>query len=178
MMQVDDLDFADDLTLLLHTQQQMQEKTTSVAAASATVCLNIHKGKSKIIRYNTTRTKQITLDEEYLENVNTFTYLGTIIREHDGSDVDMKARIDKCLSTNTNVRIFNTNVKTALLYGVGNCRTTKAIIKKKQMFINSCLCKILQIRLPRHYYQQPTIVKENKSDFSGGSNQEELLEVA
>ncbi|VDO62417.1 unnamed protein product [Schistosoma margrebowiei] len=30
-MQLDDLDFADNLTLLSHTQQQMQEKTTSVA---------------------------------------------------------------------------------------------------------------------------------------------------
>ncbi|VDO56766.1 unnamed protein product [Schistosoma margrebowiei] len=35
-MQLDDLDFADDLSLLSHKQQQMQEKTTSVAAASTT----------------------------------------------------------------------------------------------------------------------------------------------
>ncbi|VDP52895.1 unnamed protein product [Schistosoma margrebowiei] len=34
-MQLDDLDFADDLALLFQSQQQMQEKTTSVAAASA-----------------------------------------------------------------------------------------------------------------------------------------------
>ncbi|VDP38489.1 unnamed protein product [Schistosoma margrebowiei] len=34
-MQLDDLDFADDLALLFQTQQQMQEKTNSVAAASA-----------------------------------------------------------------------------------------------------------------------------------------------
>ncbi|VDP17131.1 unnamed protein product [Schistosoma margrebowiei] len=33
-MQLDDLDLAGDLFLLSHTQQQMQEKTTSVAAAS------------------------------------------------------------------------------------------------------------------------------------------------
>ncbi|VDP45978.1 unnamed protein product [Schistosoma curassoni] len=45
-MQLDDLDFADDLALLSQTQQQMQEKTISVAAASAAVGLNIHKGKS------------------------------------------------------------------------------------------------------------------------------------
>ncbi|VDP33571.1 unnamed protein product [Schistosoma margrebowiei] len=32
-MQLDDLDFADDLALLSQTQQQMQEKTNSVAAA-------------------------------------------------------------------------------------------------------------------------------------------------
>ncbi|VDP82989.1 unnamed protein product [Schistosoma mattheei] len=95
MMQVDELDFADDLTLLLHTQQQMQEKTTSVAEAPAVVGLNIHKGKSKIFRYNTTRTKQITLDEEALENVNTYTYLDSITNDHGGSDIDVKARNDK-----------------------------------------------------------------------------------
>ncbi|VDP35909.1 unnamed protein product [Schistosoma curassoni] len=53
-MQPDDLDFADELALLSHTQQQMQEKTTNAATASAAVGLNIHRGKSKILRYNTT----------------------------------------------------------------------------------------------------------------------------
>ncbi|VDP68834.1 unnamed protein product [Schistosoma curassoni] len=48
-MQLDDLHFKDDLVLLSRTQQQMQEKTTSVAAASAVVGLNIHKRKSKIL---------------------------------------------------------------------------------------------------------------------------------
>ncbi|VDO58169.1 unnamed protein product [Schistosoma margrebowiei] len=61
-MQLDDLDFADDLALLSQSQQQMQEKTTSVAAASAAVGLNIHKGKSKILRYNTACTNPMTID--------------------------------------------------------------------------------------------------------------------
>ncbi|VDP75257.1 unnamed protein product [Schistosoma mattheei] len=55
-MQLDDLDYADDLALLSQTQQQMQEKTTSVAEASMAIGLNIHKWKSKILRYNTTCT--------------------------------------------------------------------------------------------------------------------------
>ncbi|CAH8556451.1 unnamed protein product, partial [Schistosoma margrebowiei] len=59
-MQLDDLDFADDLALLSHTQPQMQEKTNNIAVASAAVGFNIHKRKSKIIRYNTTCTNQIT----------------------------------------------------------------------------------------------------------------------
>ncbi|VDP44613.1 unnamed protein product [Schistosoma mattheei] len=59
-MQLDDLDFADDLALLSQTQQQMQEKTTSVAA----VGLNIHKGKSRILRYNTECTNPIQLTEK------------------------------------------------------------------------------------------------------------------
>ncbi|VDP52803.1 unnamed protein product, partial [Schistosoma curassoni] len=74
-VQLDDLDFADDLALLSQTQQQMQEKTNSVVA----VGLNIHKGKSKILRYNTACTNLITIEGEDLEDVKTFTYLGSMI---------------------------------------------------------------------------------------------------
>ncbi|VDP24398.1 unnamed protein product [Schistosoma margrebowiei] len=94
-MQFDDLDFAADLALLSQTQQQMQEKKNSVAAASAAVGLNIHIGKSKVLRYNTACTNPITIDGEDLENVKTFTYLDSIIDEHGGSDADVKARIGK-----------------------------------------------------------------------------------
>ncbi|VDP68380.1 unnamed protein product [Schistosoma curassoni] len=94
-MQLDDLDFADDLALLSQSQQQMQEKTTSVAAASAAVGLNIHKGKSKILRYNTTCTNPITIDGEDLEDVKIFTYLGSIIDEHGESDADQQPTMGK-----------------------------------------------------------------------------------
>ncbi|VDO68557.1 unnamed protein product [Schistosoma mattheei] len=105
----------------------MQQKTTSVAAASVAVGLNIHKGKSKIFRCNTACTIPITIDGEDSEDVKTSTYLGSIIDEQGGSDADVKARIRKVravylqlkniwnskqLSTNTKVRIFNTNVNT------------------------------------------------------------------
>ncbi|VDP33005.1 unnamed protein product [Schistosoma mattheei] len=68
------------------------QKTTSVAAA---VGLNIHKGKSKILLFNTACNNRITLDGEDLEDVKTFTYLGSIISEHRGSDADVKAWIGK-----------------------------------------------------------------------------------
>ncbi|VDP40188.1 unnamed protein product [Schistosoma curassoni] len=93
--QLDDLDFTDDLALLSHAQQQTKEKTTSVAAASAEVGLNIHKEKSKILRYNTACTNPITIDGEDLEDVENFIYLVRIIDEHGGSDADVKARIGK-----------------------------------------------------------------------------------
>uniref|UniRef100_A0A183KAE2 DUF6451 domain-containing protein n=1 Tax=Schistosoma curassoni TaxID=6186 RepID=A0A183KAE2_9TREM len=140
----------------------MHGKTISVAAVSAAVGFNIHKGKSKILPYNTACTNSITIDGEDLEDL-TFTYLGSTIDEHGGSDADVKARIGKArvaylqlkniwnskqLSTNTKVGIFNTNVKTVLLYGAETWRTTKGIIQKIQVFINSCLRKILQIRWP------------------------------
>ncbi|VDO71128.1 unnamed protein product [Schistosoma curassoni] len=130
-MQLDDLNFAGDPAFLSHTQQQMQEKTTSVAAASAAVGLDIHKEKSKILQYNTACINRITLDGEDLKDVKTFTYLGSIIDEYGGTDANVKAQIGKTraaylqlkniwnskqLSTNTKAKIFNTNVKTVLLY--------------------------------------------------------------
>ncbi|VDP27836.1 unnamed protein product [Schistosoma mattheei] len=64
-----------------------------------------------------------------MEDVESFTYLGSIIDEQGGSDAGVKARIGKAraaflqlkdiwnskqLSTNIKVRIFNTNVGEAL----------------------------------------------------------------
>ncbi|VDO74015.1 unnamed protein product [Schistosoma margrebowiei] len=52
----------------------------------------------------------------------------------------------KQLSTNTKIRIFNTNVKTVLLYGAETWTTTKVITQKIEVFINNCLRKVLRIR--------------------------------
>ncbi|VDP53795.1 unnamed protein product [Schistosoma margrebowiei] len=103
-MQLDDLDFADDMAILSQMQQQMQEKTNRVAAASAAVGFNMHKGKSMILRYNTECTNPITIDGEDLEDVQTFTYLGSIIDEQGGSDADVKARIGKARSAYLQLR--------------------------------------------------------------------------
>ncbi|VDO62015.1 unnamed protein product [Schistosoma curassoni] len=96
--QLEDLDFADDLALLSHTHEQMQIKIASVAAVSASVGLNIHKGKTKVLKYNTENNNPITLDGETLEDVESFTYLGSIIDEQEGSDADVKARIEKAIT--------------------------------------------------------------------------------
>ncbi|VDP24405.1 unnamed protein product [Schistosoma margrebowiei] len=140
--------------------QHDDEKTTSEAAASAAIGLNVHNGRTKVLRYNTECTVPITIDGEDLEDVKASTYLDSIIDEHDGSDADGKVWIGKTravylqlrniwnskqLSTNTKVRIFNTDVKTVLLYGAETWRSTKANIQKIQVFINSRLRKILRI---------------------------------
>ncbi|VDO74779.1 unnamed protein product [Schistosoma margrebowiei] len=161
--QLDDLDFADDLALLSHTHEQMQTKTASVAAVSASVSLSIYKGKTKVLKFRAENSNPITLDGETLEDVESFTYLGSIIDEQGGTDADVNARISKArvaflqlkniwnskqLSTNIKVRIFNTNVKAVLLYGDETWGTRTTSIKKEQIFINSCLRKILKINWP------------------------------
>ncbi|VDO50318.1 unnamed protein product [Schistosoma margrebowiei] len=71
--QLDDLNFADDLALLSHTHEQMQIKTASVAAVSASVGLNIHKGKTKVLKFNMENINPVTLADETLEDVESFT---------------------------------------------------------------------------------------------------------
>ncbi|VDO48311.1 unnamed protein product [Schistosoma margrebowiei] len=91
-VRLDDLNFTDDLAPLSYTHQQMQVKTTSVADASASVGLNIHKGKRNILKHNRENTNPVTLHEETQEEVGVFTYLGSIIDEQGRSNADVKAR--------------------------------------------------------------------------------------
>lgn len=161
--QLDDLDFADDLALLSHTHQQMQDKTTRLADISSQVGLTIHKHKTKIMRLNTTREEPVLLAGTPLEEVESFTYLGSIIDKKGGTDADVRARIGKAravflqlknvwssreLSQHTKVRIFNSNVKAGLLYGAETWRLTKTTVNRVQTFINSCLRRILKIHWP------------------------------
>ncbi|VDO84891.1 unnamed protein product [Schistosoma margrebowiei] len=87
--QLDDLEFSGDLALLFNTYEQMQIKTTSVAAVSASVGLSIHKGKTKVLKFKTENSNPITLGGETLEDLESFTYLGSIIDEQGGSDADL-----------------------------------------------------------------------------------------
>ena len=90
--QLDDLDFAEDLALISYTQQQMQEKTNCVAYYSAGIGLNIHRGKSKVLKVNTASTIPITLEGTILEEVESFTYLGSIIDIQGRADSDITAK--------------------------------------------------------------------------------------
>ena len=79
------------------------------------------------------------------DEVVTFTYLGIIIDKHGGTDADVKLS-SKVLSLHTKIRLFNSNVKSVLLYGAETWKTTNTTTKKLQTFINNCLRRILQIR--------------------------------
>ncbi|VDP39297.1 unnamed protein product [Schistosoma margrebowiei] len=73
----------------------MQTKTASVVAVSTSVGLSIHKGKTKVLKFKTEDSNPITLDGETLKDVESFTYLGSIIGEQGGSDIDVKVEIGK-----------------------------------------------------------------------------------
>nr|KAG5693746.1 hypothetical protein BaRGS_002129 [Batillaria attramentaria] len=55
---------------------------------------------------------------------------------------------DDVVSIRTKLRIFNSNVKSVLLYGCETWRTTKTMQQKIQTFLNTCLRRIFNIRWP------------------------------
>lgn len=66
---------ADDLALLSHTNDQMQDKTSTIAANSAHLGLSIHKGKSNILRVSAVDVGRWNMREE----VEQFIYQGSTV---------------------------------------------------------------------------------------------------
>ena len=72
--QLEDLDFADDLALLSHSHQQMQEKTELLNTVSTQLGLNINRSKTRIMKVNTKNDNPITMNGEPLEETDSFTW--------------------------------------------------------------------------------------------------------
>ena len=141
----------------------MQDKTNLVLNHSASLGLNIHKGKTKVLKICTTCETPILLEGNNLQEIDKFTYLGSIIDKLGGTDADIRMRIGKArtaflmlknvwssnqISRRTKLRLFNTNVKSVLLYGAESWRCNKVGTVKLQTFVNSCLRRILKIHWP------------------------------
>ena len=143
--QLDDFDFADDIALLARTYQQMQEKTTQLEKSAAKLGLSASKPKTKSMRMNTTNTTPIMLQTGDIEDVSSFTYLGSTVSTTGETDDDVKARIRKArvafnilqtmcksrdITTSVKLQLFNSNVKSVLLYGSETWRTSKSMLRK------------------------------------------------
>lgn len=94
-MVVVDLDFADDLALLSYNKQQMQEKTDVVSTISSHLGLNINRAKTKILKIKSSSKDPVMLNGSALEEVQSFTYLGSGIDQQGGTDVHFKPRTGK-----------------------------------------------------------------------------------
>ena len=96
-----------------------------------------------------------------MEEVDHFTYLGSVVDTQRGTEADVKVGIGKArvvflqlkniwksnvLSLKNKIGISNTKyVKAVLLYGAGTWRTTMTTTKRIQTFGNSCPRRILGI---------------------------------
>jgi hypothetical protein len=75
---LEDLDFADDISLLSHQLQQVQQKTDSFNQTANSSGLKINIDKTKNLRINAQQNDPIILNGNDIEDVSHFTYLGSI----------------------------------------------------------------------------------------------------
>ena len=153
----------DDISLLSHKHQDAQQKLSRVAEEAEKTGLHINIGKTEVMRLNNRQQAPVRLHQDDIKEVEKFVYLGSVVSKDGGTDEDIKCRINKArhafntlrpvwtstsLSLHNKIRIFNTNVKSVLLYGAETWRATKTITHKLQTFSNRCLRNILNIRWP------------------------------
>jgi hypothetical protein len=141
----------------------MKEKLKWWQGEAELAGLNINVKKTKEMRVNVTTTEWLGIDGEEIEQVDSFTYLGSIVTSDGGSEEDVRVWIrkadgafiqlypiwkSKIISKKTKICIFNTNVKSVLLYACETWKVNQQISKRVQVFVNCCLRWILNLWWP------------------------------
>jgi hypothetical protein len=91
---LEDLDFADDLAEISGNNIHLQEKTDRLNKYARQTGLNINTKKTKIMTINAIP-EPITINNDPLEEVEDFTYLGSVLSKDNGAGKDSKARLSK-----------------------------------------------------------------------------------
>jgi len=122
------------------------------------VGLRINEDKTKLMKVKTVSPQRVVLTKGPAEEMEEVTYLGSVVSITGGTDQDVEARLgqarlaframDKLLTSQifgraTKVKIFNSSVKTVLLYASESWTVTQ-----RTVFINKCPNRILNIRWP------------------------------
>ena len=103
---------------------------------------------TKLLRINNKQEGPVTVSGKAVTDVDGFVYLGSKISQTGDTDEDIKARLKKAnsISTKTKLRIFNSNVKSVLLYRSEIWKAIYTNTTKIQTFVNGCLRQILHLR--------------------------------
>jgi len=119
--------------------------------------------KTKVMTVNVQKKANITVRGEAVEEVQSFTYLGSVVSQDGGAEADIQARLGKARNAfaklapiwrssqygkQTKIKIFSTCVLPVLLYGSECWRITKQDEHKLSVFHCTCLRKILKIFWP------------------------------
>ena len=112
----------------------------------------INVAKTKELRIRTpANARSTTINNDDIELVDSFTYLGSIVSKTGGTDEDIAARMRKAngafamlrpiwrskhISVRLKLRIFHSNVQSVLLYGAETWKLTKRLTSKLQSFVN------------------------------------------
>nr|XP_006821712.1 PREDICTED: uncharacterized protein LOC102806297 [Saccoglossus kowalevskii] len=119
--------------------------------------------KTQLLKINATNQTQLKIQGKAINEVDDFTYLGSNVSKKDSTSKDIKSRIAKArnafiklnpiwksnqYSQKLKLKLYNSNVKSVLLYASECWRVTKSDMIKLSTFHNSCLRRICRIFWP------------------------------
>ena len=177
---LEDLDFADDLALLSHTRQHIQEKTDRLSMFSNQVGLRISLKKTEAMCVNIPSPTKIRVRGQDIPYTNKFTYLGSVFCQDGGTSVDIQSRLNKArnafmslrsmwrsasYSTKTKLRIYQSCVLSTLLYGSECWRMTEQDLSKLASFHTANLRKILRIFWPQKISNDQLLRQTKQEDI-------------
>ena len=158
---VRDLLFADDVTLVAHSESSLQKMMDCLSAACKAFALEISTKKTVILSQADTVQASISLDNMPLQDVDKFCYLGSTVTSSNSLDNEINIRIGKAATTfgkltkrawdnkmlniRTKVKIYQACVLSSLLYGSETWTMYAKQERKLNTFHLRCLRKILGI---------------------------------
>jgi hypothetical protein len=164
-----DLDYADDLALIGESLREAEVMTQRLAVEARKVGLEISRAKTKVMKVFDDDPGLLMLDEEELESVEWFQYLGSTICADGDIRREMRIRVGKAgasfskmkkvwtksgMSLITKLRLFNSIVISILLYGCETWKGLKEIETKFRRFESNCLRKIMKIKWYEHVSEE------------------------
>ena len=141
------LRFADDILLLATSRRQLKEMTKDVVAATRDVGLELHPGKTKILRmddgYSRSSPPMLIdgLKIEVLSREGSTMYLGRLLSAHNTQDTELDFRIERAWKKffahkselcgkgyrlRDRLKLFDSVVTSTVLYGSGTWTMTQA----------------------------------------------------
>ena len=153
--------FADDAVFLAHSQEELQRLVSAFSTACRHFGLTISIKKTKILSQKAPA-PAIKIENEQLENVEDFTYLGSTISSNLSLDKELDIRIGKAattmnrlnkrvwennrLSAATKMKLYAACVISTLLYGSEAWATYAKQEQRLNVFHLRCLRRILKIQ--------------------------------
>ena len=162
---IQNIQYADDLTLIAETRGELQRMVDVLDRACTRWGMKINGDKTKVLNIGelTGDYPAITLNGHALEEVDSFSYLGSEVEQTARVERDVGIRLEKAatvyrmwrwkvfksrnLSKTTKVRVFRSMVMSVLLYGAETWPVTQHDIRRLKTFQMRCLRDIVGVTL-------------------------------
>jgi hypothetical protein len=167
-MNTEDVEYADDTTLIAESLIRILELTEALSEESEKLGLKINTKKTKIMKITKRKEeeKNVKMRGMEIEIVNSFTFLGSDLKSEGGSENEIKRRLAMAgavfnrlqekifkrhdIVLEVKMRIFNTCVIPVLIYGSESWSITKTMEKRLDAAENKWLRRIMRIKYTRH----------------------------